>query len=249
MSAIQFPYVIRGPKEQSFYKKRVRRLPMPKQQPAQNNFFVSESKYFDTEVSASNIAESTDWSGTSLSAGTIALPVEGSDINQRDGRKIAIYKVCVRGVIRTTALTGSTTSVPPPASRLILFVDTQTNGAAATGQQLMTAPTTATVAAAFSSLQNANNFGRFRVLRDITLRGGAPTTGQDSGTTNASSNADVPFKIVYRFKKPLIVRFNGTSGGTIADVIDNSIHLLGQKSGTGYDSPITYRTRIYYKDN
>lgn len=212
-------------------------------------FAVSESKYFDTEVSATAIAESTNWTGTELSSGNIAIPQEGSDIDNRIGRKIAVYKVTIRGVIVTTPVDDiATSAIPCPATRLILFVDQQTNGAAAQGEDLMTAPTNATAAMAFSSLQNIANLGRFRVLRDITLRGGMPANIQDSGTTVSATVNDVPFKITYRFKKPLVVRFNSTNGGTIGDVVDNSIHLIGQKSGTGFVSNISYRTRCYYKD-
>lgn len=212
-------------------------------------FSVSESKYFDTEVSAAAVAESTDWSGTSLSAGTIALPIEGSDIDNRIGRKIAIYKLVIRGVIRTIATATDAQASAAPAVRLILFVDTQTNGVAATGPNLMQAPTTATIAAAFSSLQNTANFGRFRVLRDVSIRPGQSTAFNSAATTGTQALADVPFKLSYRFKKPLVVRFNATNAGIIGDVVDNSIHLLGQKSEQLYTTNITYRTRIYYKDN
>lgn len=246
--SVQFPYVIQPP----YSRQRVKRLPVRRQQPRQqiprNMFSVSELKYFDTEVSAVNVPESTDWTATELSAGTIALPTEGSDIDNRVGRKISVYKVVVRGVIRQTVEAATSIPIGLPSVRLILYVDQQTNGTASQGEQLMLPPTNASVADAFSSLQNPANFGRFRVLRDVVLRATDASITNASASTSGQTCSDLPFKLMYRFKKPLQIRFNATNGGTIADVVDNSICLLGQKSTTGYATPITYRTRIYYKD-
>lgn len=210
-------------------------------------FGVSESKYFDLEQTATAVAESTDWTGTALAAGTIALPTSGSGISQRVGNKIAIYKIAIRGIIRTVAET-TNVAFPPPANRLILFVDQQTNGIAVGPEVLMDAPTTATVADTFVSMQNIDNFGRFRVLRDMVIKPISTTDVNVSATSSSSANSDMPFKMTIRFRKPLIVKFRA-SAGTIGDIVDNSIHLLAQKSGTGYTSNITFRTRTYYKDN
>lgn len=215
-------------------------------------FAQTESKYFDSFLAATNIQESTDWTGCELNPATLntlVVPQEGSDINNRIGRKIAIYRLSIRGVIRCAPSPDQADVLSPPAIRLILFIDEQTNGTQVQAETLMAAPGSATVPLCFNTFQNLANLGRFRVLKDKTYRSGVIGVGTDGASTMSQNLPDIPFKWNIRFRKPVVINFNSTNGGTVGDIVDNSFHLIGTKSGTDFTHSIAYECRTAYKDH
>lgn len=229
-------------------KYRARRSVVPR---TMGPFSVSESKYFDSYISDTSLPEGTAWTGTELdpAANTLFAPVEGSDINNRIGRKVSVYKISIRGVIYQTPLQDGTDPLSTAANRLILYMDTQTNGTQAQGEDLMGTPGAATTQLTFCTFQNLANVGRFRVLRDIILRPAPTVTTTDGANTTAETWSHVPFKMNVRFRKPIIVKFNATNGGTVGDIVDNSFHIIGQRSTSDGTGKISYQCRTYYKDN
>jgi len=215
-------------------------------------FAATESKYFTSTVSARAFPESQTWVDTEIDPttfNTLCLPVEGADISQRIGRKISVYKIAIRGTIQQTNASDQPDVLANPAFRLILYIDQQTNGVQSQGEEVMAAPGgAATVLTAFNSFQNLANLGRFRILRDKIYRGTVQTAGTDGASTVSINSNHIPFKMTVRFRNPVIIRFNATNGGTIGDIVDNSFHLIGNKSGTSYDHTINYQCRAYYKD-
>lgn len=211
---------------------------------------TGESKYFDTEVSAFSVAGTTAWANTNdVIKGLIATPQEGSDINNRVGRKIEVYKIAIRGVIRTPAITDQADAYGDVAVRVILWQDQQCNAAATTSAALMQDSTTSTASLQFCSFQNPNNFGRFRVLKDKIIYPRDAVAINDSAATGSIAMPDVPFKITHKFAKPVVVKFNGTNGGSIADVVNNAFYLSAQKSQAIFDNKVMdVRARCYYKD-
>lgn len=218
-------------------------------------FAVSESKYFDSFVNAAAISEGVAWTGTELvpaTLNTLVVPTEGSDINNRIGRKISVYKIAIRGVIATDILADQGLIVRGPDYRIIVFCDKQTNGVQVQGETLMAAPQAATNVLAFSTFQNLGNLGRFRVLRDKIIRSPAVAQSQDNdNATNSTCSTtipDIPFKFTLNFKTPVVMRFNSANGGTIGDIVDNSFHMIGIKTSTVFASTMSYQCRAYYKD-
>lgn len=254
---IQFPYVINPRALQRTSRPPVRRaFPRQQQQQRIQRMPVMESHYFDSGASSA-INEGNDWSASNIEPttypvvgiNTLFAPTEGDDINNRQGRKVAVYKIAIRGVITTAVLSDQADIVANPAVRLVMFMDQQPNGATALGNAVMGPPfVSASPAIAFNAFQNTANFGRFRVLRDQTYMLPVVTAGTDGASTNSLACQDVPIKMTVKFKKPIIVKFNGTNGGTIADLVSNAFGLLAHKSGAGFATTITYQCRTYYKD-
>lgn len=221
---------------------------------------VSESKYFDSYLSSATISEQNNWQSSELdptTLNTLFCPTEGSDIDNRIGRKVSLYKLALRGVIRGSYAVGQANILTSPAFRIILYQDMQTNGVQSQGEELMAAPGTANTSLAFSTFQNLSNLGRFKVLKDLVLRPRIVTAAVDtsnSGTgvnTSTQGYSDIIFKIVVKFKKPVVVKFNATNGGTIGDIVDNSFHLIGIKSNSAFGDQLgtmNYQCRGYYKD-
>lgn len=222
----------------------------------------SESKYWEVYKAATAISEGTSWVGSELdpvttsgSADTLFAPTIGTSVYNRIGRKVALYKIAMRGVISTTVLQDQVDIVSSPAVRVIIYVDKQTNGIQSQGEDVMalwlpSGNGAATIESAFSAFQNVANFGRFNVLKDIIYRPRIVTSGTDGANTTSQNVSQIPFKIVIKFKKPLTIKFNETSSatGSVADIVDNSLHIIATKSGTAFASTLSYICRGYFKD-
>ncbi len=213
---------------------------------------TGESKYFDSEVSATAIDEGVAWvAANDLTKGVMAIPKQGTSAVTRVGRRIEIYKLAIRGTINQTVSDDATSIFASATFRVILWIDTQTNGTVTTSASLMQAPATAATPAKFNTFQNIANFGRFRVLKDITLIG--PNLDSFNDQANAANSTgtvcspNLPFKIVHKFSKSLVVKFQANAGA-IGDVVDNSVYLSIAKSTTAGDHTVTYQCRCYFKD-
>lgn len=113
----------------------------------------------------------------------------------------------------------------------------------------MAAPGAATTALTVSTFQSLSNLGRFRVLKDKMIKLGMPYAGTDGASTNSIiPGQNIPFKLNFKFKNPVFMRFNATNGGSVADIIDNSFHLIGSLSNTPWTASISYQCRTSYTD-
>jgi len=225
---------------------------------------IGEMKYYDADYNATVIsAVAANWSTagivadplTSINLGsaavanplTLCCPIVGSSLNNRVGRKINVRKIKIHGTV----------SIPPQAAqaaadaatkiRLVLVQDCQTNAAQMTATQLFNAGTAAPTV--INSFQNPDNFGRFRVLKDKMLcasnlnLAGSPTTADV-----IQAAWKVGFKFIVNFKKPVDIHFNATNGGTVADIVDNSFHLIAATDNGAYVPTLQYYSRVCYKD-
>jgi len=97
------------------------------------------------------------------------------------------------------------------------------------------------------AFQNTESFGRYRVLKDKFY----PLQRLNSVGTkadNAASGIIRKFSFSYKPRKPLVVHYNNTNGGTVADITDHSFHLIA-----GFDDPdmgitLDYKARVVYVD-
>lgn len=208
-----------------------------------------EMKYFDTARDGS-IASSATWAGTEVDPNTVdtlVAPTVGAGINQRIGKAIHIHKIKIRGRIYTPTIEATANAPPTIQIRLVLCLDKQTNSSQMQGEQLF--PSSAATNVAVNAFQNIDNFGRFLVLKDKTFTLQNPNMSGDNSSKDVSA-LGIPFKLNYRFKKPLQVRFNATNGGTIADIVDNSLHMLANASTATapFGAALVYASRICYKE-
>lgn len=224
--------------------KRLGYVPRPIGDPS----YVTERKYFDTELSTATVASgTTDWTGTEddpVTILTFCAPVTGNDFNQRVGRKITIKSWKMRGFFRLTERSNQTAALAVPMIRSILYVDTATNTVQAQGEDVMASGASSIP---FAMFQNPANFGRFRVLKDKVFR--FPTQAIAFDGTNIEENGQmVPFKYNIKFRKPLVVHFNGTNGGTVADIVDNSLHMISLANNADMACTVSYKSRVTYLD-
>jgi len=221
-----------------------------------------ETKYFDCSLTGQGISAVTgSWVAgtlldptTTVNLGSAAVatplclfaPTVGAGLNQRIGRMVKMMKVRVSGTITVQAQTAQ--AAPPPASkvRLLLVLDKQTNAAPMTSAQLLN--DSADASSTISSYQNPNNFGRFQVLKEKYFNVLTPSVaGTVAGNLIISAGNTFHWKMSYTFNG-LNVHFNATNGGTVADIIDNSLHIIVGASNITLNPGIAYYSRVSYKE-
>lgn len=211
---------------------------------------LGEMKYFDTAVSGGQVGvNNAAWTSTTIDPttfNTLCVPVVGAGFNQRIGKEINIVKLKIRGSFTVFNHEAQASSVPATVIRFGIFQDMQTNGTQAGGQLVMT-PTTTAAQAPFT-FQNIDNFGRFKVLKDKTCVIQDPNLAGDPTSHDVNARTHT-FKMTLKFNKPIQVRFNNTNGGTVADIIDNSLHFFANSNGVVTFQPaVNYLCRVCYKE-
>lgn len=224
---------------------------------------VGEMKYFDCELAASALAAcTTDWvagtmqdPATTINLGSAAVatplclfaPTVGAALNQRIGRKVKVMKIKAICTISIGAQAAQSTGDTGTNIRMMLVMDQQTNAAQMTGVQLMNSASTG--ATTVNSFQNPNNFGRFRVLKEKRFAMSNPNiTGSPTTGDVISDGLKRVFKMNVNFKVPVEVHFNATNGGTVADIVDNSFHIVIGCDSTALAPALSYYTRVCYKE-
>lgn len=223
---------------------------------------TGEMKYYDCEYNAVAVGVTT----TTWVAGTLADPTASIDLgdptiatpgclcapkasaalNGRIGRMIKLMKVKVNGEFVTTTLAAKNVAQASTMIRLILVLDKQTNSAAMTAANLMN--NAGFAATTINSFQNPNNFGRFQVLKEKRFNlcdpnlSGSPTTGDV-----ISGSKTIHWKMSYDLKG-LPAHFNATNGGTVADIVDNSLHIIAACNNNALAPFMSYYSRVSYKE-
>lgn len=214
---------------------------------------ATERKYFDSFLNDQALVANNTWAGSELDPAAVLClfaPSEGSDLDNRIGRKVTVKSIKIRGALQCITQSAQSAADYANCVRLILFIDQQTNAVQCQAEELMQDPGAANALLCGQTFQNTANFGRFKVLRDKTYVLDKPpiTAATDAGNTIVQAGLIRPFKLSYKFTKPFNVRFNGTNGGTVADIIDNSFHLAGRVNNTGMACTISYQVRVTYTD-
>lgn len=180
-----------------------------------------ETKYLDTTVASTTLSNV----GTILSNSLNVIP-QGDGQSDREGRRVIIVKISLRGIISTDA-TEDTDSY-----RFIIYMDTQTNAAAATVAMILES----TVVLSFNNMSNSR---RFRILYDShgVLSPTAGIVGAFASTTKW---------IKFNKKCNIIIDYNATATtGAIGTITSNNIGVLG--ISTSGRANVTFTARIRFR--
>jgi len=209
---------------------------------------VAENRYFDTERTSTTIAVNVaSWTGSEYDPNTSAMlclfaPSQGDDIANRQGRKVFVKKISVHGVLTCPTQTGQSSADLPPLIRVVLYQDMQTNGAQSQGEDVFS---TGAGSDAIHMFQNPANFGRFKVWKDKMYTFPPAPISALAGPAIEQSGMVKNFKMI--IKPKVIVNYNATGANTVADVVDNSFHILAMSSPAGLAPTITYKTRTVFE--
>lgn len=208
---------------------------------------LTERKYFDSNVAVNIVAISSSWSGAEVdpvTLNTLCVPVLGSDYNNRIGRKIQVLSIKIRGSFGVPAQTSQVSADTPSKVRLALVLDKQTNATQLNAEDVFSS---GGAADAINMFQNPAFFGRFRILKDKTYKLQDPNFVYD-GTDLKQQGLILNFKMTHKFAKPIYIHFNSTNGGTVADIVDNSFHLICGASSVLLVPGISYKVRTTFID-
>lgn len=211
---------------------------------------LTETKYFDSQRTSNAIVEANTWAGSEQdpsTLNTLFAPILGNAVNNRIGNRVFVRGIRIRGMIKISPEIDVTVGTDGSLMRLILYIDQQTNAAQSQGEEVIGDSTAANADLSMMNFRNLDSFGRFRILKDRTFRLQNPSITTDG--TNLELNGLVQFfRINVRFRDPIEVNFNATNGGTVADIVNNSFHLIAAKSGSSEAAVLIYNARIAYID-
>lgn len=199
-------------------------------------FMGKELKFIDQEYDA---AVSAGLPGSEADPATVLClnaTAQGDGNSDRDGRRQYTNSIWVNGNVEFTALDttaiGSTYYV-----KLSLVLDTQTNGAQFAATSVYDEPTNSDIDVdAFRNLEYTH---RFKVLKTVIVKQVVGAAVWD-GDSIHKIGCKVPFRIRYKFKKPLITTYTGTSA-VVGNIADNSLHLIATQVQAAGGSHATLR--------
>ncbi len=190
----------------------------------------AELKFLDTAKSLTTTATA----GTIFSA-SLNIIVQDNGESERIGRKVTIRNINIMGQVKApTTVTAADTS---DLVRIILYLDRQTNGAAAVVTDILESATVF----AFNNLANKS---RFRTLMDKRVAVNC-TAGSGRGTTDTLSYGENQHWWKFFKKVTIPIEYdNSATDGSITTQRSNNLGILviseSAKSSVGYNVRIRY---------
>lgn len=211
-------------------------------------FLGIEKKFLDCAKTETAIAANTDltsgvYSPTTGCTGCLSVPAQGDTEQSRDGKKIVIDSLILKGSVYLEAAAAATAAFDPVKIFVAVVLDSQTNAAVMTSESCFK-NLGATAELNANPLKNLLSGKRFRILKsqvyDLTPVG------------VATNNANVGFNGVRRdfdwyipFKGGLQVELNSGTTANVSACIDNSLHVVAFATLAG--AKIQYNSRIRFQ--
>lgn len=203
-------------------------------------FSGNELKYFDTEASFGAMVATWTAAECDPAANCLFSPTQGSGAEQRDGVKCLMKSIYITGMIRQETLHDQPDLVEGNAYAIALVLDTQTNKAQLNAEDVYD------IDAPINCMRRVmENSERFKVLK--TWQGRLPSCPgvTDGANTCSIAGAVTPFRANIKLNIP--VKFLANAG-TVADISDNSLHLIAMVS---HNTPaahvdLEYKARVRF---
>ncbi len=206
-------------------------------------FLGIETKFFDTAASSALVNPSDAAGGevdpTTLE--TLFAPTKGSGEENRDGKKAVMKSVFISGTVSTASQTNQTVPENPPLIFIALVLDKQSNAATLASEDVFTNKSGSS-GRATAVMRNMLNSSRFRVLKTWRMTFPAPQLTWD-GTNMEQAGAIQHFQHYMKLNIPVLFKANA---GSIADVVDNSLHVIGYASTTEGAATLSYNARVTF---
>lgn len=207
-----------------------------------------EKKYFDTAVAAAAIAANADMTGgevdpTALPGATLCLssPAIGDGGQDREGRKILMKSIQVKGRVILGGAEGQASPAAPQNIFVALVHDSQTNGAQLNSEDVFS-NLSAVVGGNSVPLRNMNYSDRFKVLRSACFEFNNDSLSHFA--TDSFSYNGISREFEWFVPLNMRVNFSGTTG-VVGSVVDNSLHMIAFCNVAG--PTITYNARMRFQ--
>lgn len=207
-------------------------------------FLGLETKFYDTSLADAAISVATDASGAEVDPSTtsmISTPAVGDSEQNRDGKKIVARYAEIKGIVNFAAQANQVAADEGNCIMVALVLDTQTNGAQMNSEDCF--KNVAAVARTNASpLRNLLFGSRFRVLRTEVFEMNTKALTYD-GTNIEQPGIRRPFSWYVPLKN-LTINFNAGTTASVANVVDNSLHMIAYS--TAPDCYISYNARLRF---
>ncbi len=174
----------------------------------------------------------------------ISAVSQGVGAQERIGRLMGISSLYIRGCLNAPATElGGVPLASEVQVRILVVLDKHTNGAQmASGDYLEL-----TGNDNIRSQRNLENTTRFTRIVDTMVSLHRDVINEGASNQFASAATFQEFKIYKAFKRPIVVKYLlGTTPGLVANVLDNSLHVMAICNSPGFT--LSYVARIRYVD-
>lgn len=211
-----------------------------------SGYLAIERKFFDTSKTATAVAASTDMSSAEYdpTGSCLNYPVQGSGASTREGDFYYIDSVEVSGWCGASAQVDQTGADQAPVVKAYLVLDKFTNAAQLNSEDVFVNPSGSNTLCA-NPFRNIKNESRFDILDSVYLQMTPPTLSYD-GTNIEQSGQTHSFVLRKRFSPPLKVSCVA-NGGSVADIRDNSLHVIATANNTNFAPVMAYNARIRFR--
>ncbi len=208
-------------------------------------FLGIEKKFYDTALTAAALTAPTDAAGGEhdpSATSMISTPIQGDGEENRDGKKIMIKSVQAKITLNVPVLANQILASTPVRVFVALVQDTQTNGAQIVSESVYKNQSGAAVQAV-TPMRDLLSGNRFKVLKSQVVSMGAPQQTYDG--TNME-NSGISRTLDWFIKLEMPVNFNSGTTASVANVVDNSIHVIAYADTTVGGPTIAYNSRIRF---
>lgn len=207
--------------------------------PRSGGFIGLESKFLDCTKNSTNVTAAwTTFSPTAGCTNSISVPARGTGESEREGRAYKITSVHIKGEITLASAESQAAPRDPQPTRLVCYIDHQTNIAVA-------GPTTLyTPVNEYLGFRNLENSKRFTILWDKVIWTKVSNMNEGAANLFAWETGRTAFKFNKQFKVPLRVETNSGATADVANVIDNNINIIAICPGG--NTFCEYQTRVRF---
>lgn len=213
---------------------------------ASMGFLGIEKKFYDTSLVTGTVAVTTDATSAEFdpsATSMISTPATGDGEQNRDGKQIVCDYLEIKGNVRQAGFEAGVNPSTPLSAFVAIVLDTQTNGAQMNSEDCFK-NTSADRSTNVVPLRNLLFGKRFRILKselfDIT------GTGMQNAANDYSMGAGEANFSWFIPLKGLKVNFNAGTTSSVANVIDNSIHVIAYANSNQAVTSLSYNARLRF---
>ncbi len=173
----------------------------------------------------------------------LCLPKVGTGESDRIGRTYYIHKIDINGRFTVVSAEGQVAPIPHMRAKVVLVLDTQTNGDQLTATEVYHAAGSTIDLDAFRDLQHTHRFQTLgQYTKVITFD---DQTNQGAANQFANGTQICPWQLHATFNPPIkVICDGGADPEVIASISDFSLHLIGLSSDilvlVGYEARIRF---------
>lgn len=208
-------------------------------------FLGIEKKFYDTALVASALTAPTDAAGGEhdpSATSMISTPAQGDGPTNRDGNQILAKSVQIKGEVAWGRLTGATDFPSPESVYVALVLDTRTNGQQMNSEDCFV-NTSGNATLACDVQRNLYHKNRFKILKSQRFE-----PRFMAGAYNGTNFDVVSEQQHFDWFVPMDMQINFNSGTTasVANCVDNSLHLIAFCDNTTRAPTLSYNARMRY---